>query len=138
MREEELRRFPCRYIECVNSPDGRGLRSKREIRQEFRAIFRNRFVRCPNFQVQEFLNYLADFRRLGEAGVPSCECVVTECEVCNALKQVGLKSPGLDGLPYEVYLRMSHMFVPILTDIFSHWFAQEPFLVALPRVQSHC
>ena len=31
---------------------------------------------------------------------------------------------GLDGLPYEVYLRMSHMFVPILTDMFNHWFAQ--------------
>ena len=41
------------------------------------------------------------------------------------LKQVGLnKSPGLDGLPYEVYLRMSHMFMPILTDMFNHWFAQ--------------
>ena len=41
------------------------------------------------------------------------------------LKQVGLnKSPGLDGLPYEVYLRMSHMFVTILTDMFNHWFAQ--------------
>ena len=43
----------------------------------------------------------------------------------DALKQVGLnKSPGLDGLPYEVYLRMSHMFVPILTDMFNHCFAQ--------------
>ena len=55
----------------------------------------------------------------------SCEGVVTECEVRDALKQVGLnKSPGLDGLPYEVYLRMSHMFVPILTDMSNHWFAQ--------------
>ena len=33
-------------------------------------------------------------------------------------------SSGLDGLPYKVYLRMSHMFVPILTDMFNHWFAQ--------------
>ena len=42
-----------------------------------------------------------------------------------SVKQVGLnKSPGLDGLPYEVYLRLSHMFVPILTDMFNHWFAQ--------------
>ena len=55
----------------------------------------------------------------------SCENVVTECEVRDALKQVDLnKSPGLDSLPYEVYLRMSHMFVPILTDMFNHWFAQ--------------
>ena len=62
---------------------------------------------------------------LGRAEAASCEGVVTECEVRDALKQVGLnKSPGLDGLPYEVYLRMSHMFVPILTDMFNHWFAQ--------------
>ena len=51
--------------------------------------------------------------------------MVTKCEVRKALKQVGLnKSPGLDGLPNEVYLRMSHMFVPILTDMFNHWFVQ--------------
>ena len=54
------------------------------------------------------------------AEAASCEGVVTECEVRDALKQVGLnKSPGLDGLPYEEYL-----FVPILTDMFNHWFAQ--------------
>ena len=51
--------------------------------------------------------------------------MITECEVCDALKQVHLnKWPGLDGLPYEVYLRLPHMFVPILTDMFNHWFAQ--------------
>ena len=50
----------------------------------------------------------------------SCEGVITECEVRDALKRVGLnKSPGLDGLSNEVYLRMSHMFVPILTDMFN-------------------
>ena len=49
----------------------------------------------------------------------SYEGVITECEVCDALKQVGLnKSPGLDGLPYEVYLRLPHIFLPILTDMF--------------------
>ena len=62
---------------------------------------------------------------LGVAEAASCEGVITACEVRDALKQVGLnKSPGLDGLPYEVYLRMSHMFVPILIDMFNHWFAQ--------------
>ena len=125
MRKEELRRFPCRYIECVNAPDGRVLRSNREIREAFRAPFRDRFARCPDLQAQEFRDYLADFPRLGEAEAASCEGAVTECEVSSALKQVGLnKSPGLDGLPYEVYLRMSHMFVLILTDVFNHWLAQ--------------
>ena len=117
MRKEELRRFPRRYIECVNTPDGRVLRSSREIREAFRTHFRDRFTRCPDFQVQEFHNYLADFPRLGEAKAASCDGVVTECEVRSALKKVDLnKSPGLDGLPYEVDL--------ILTDMFNNWFAQ--------------
>ena len=51
--------------------------------------------------------------------------MIIECEVRDALKQVGLnKSPGLYGLPYEVYLRLSHMFLPFLTNMFNHWFAQ--------------
>ena len=51
--------------------------------------------------------------------------MIAECEVFGALKQVGFKkSPEVDGLPYEVYLRLPHMFVPILTDMFNHWFAQ--------------
>ena len=107
------------------------LRSSRKIREAFQTHFHDRFARCPDLQVQEFRNYLADFPRLGEVEAASCEGVVTECEVRNALKQVGLnKSPRLIGLPYEVYLRMSHMFVPILTNVFNHWFAQG----ALPRV----
>ena len=125
MHKEELRRYTDRYIEFVKSPDGRMLRSNREMREAFWAHFRHRFARCPDIPVQEFRNYLADFLRLGEAEAACCEGLVTECEVRNALKQLGLnKSPGLDGLPYEVYLRMSHMFVPILIDVFNHWFAQ--------------
>ena len=124
-REEEVRRFPDRYIVSVKAPDGRLLRSSREIRDAFRAHFRGRFARCTDLPIREFRSYLADFPRLGAAEAAGCEGVVTECEVRDALKQVGLnKSPGLDGLPYEVYLRMSHMFVPILTDMFNHWFAQ--------------
>ena len=49
----------------------------------------------------------------------SYECLVTECEVCDASKQVGLKKwPGLDGFLYKVYLKLSHMM-----DVFNHWFA---------------
>ena len=122
---EEVRRFPDRYIASVKTADGRLVRSSREIRDAFRAHFRDRFARCTDLPLREFRSYLADFPHLGVAEAASCEGVVTECEVRDALKQVGLnKSPGLDGLPYEVYLRMSHMFVPILTDMFNHWFAQ--------------
>ena len=122
---EELRMFPDRYSTFVKTPDGRLLRSGSEIRDAFRAHFRDRFARCTDIPLREFRSYLADFPRLGVAEAASCEGVVTDCEVRDALKQIGLnKSPGLDGLPYEVYLRMSQMFVPILTDMFNHWFAQ--------------
>ena len=122
---EEVRRFPDRYIASVKTPDGWLLQSSREIRDAFRAHFRDRFACCTDLPLREFRRYFADFPHLGVAEAASCEGVVTECEVHDALKQVGFnKSPGLDGLPYEVYLRMSHMFVPILTDMFNHWFAQ--------------
>ena len=120
-----MRRFPSRYIDSVSSPNGRVLRSSREIRDAFRAHFRDRFARCPDFLLQEFRSYLADLPRLGAAEAARCEGVVTECEVRDALKQVSLnKSPGLNYLPYEVYLKLPHMFVPILTNMFNHWFAQ--------------
>ena len=100
----------------------------------FRAHFRDRFARCTDLPFQEFRSYLTDFPRLEAAEAASYEGVVTECKVHDALKQVGLnKLPGLDGLPYEVYLRMSHMFVPILTDMFNHWFAQGAIPGSVPK-----
>ena len=47
-REEEVRRFPDRYIVSVKAPDGRLLRSGRKIRDAFRAHFRDRFARCTD------------------------------------------------------------------------------------------
>ena len=56
VREEEVRRFPGRYIDSVKSPDGRVQRSNREKRDAFRAYFRDRFARCPDLPLQEFLS----------------------------------------------------------------------------------
>ena len=64
-REEEVRRFPDRYIDSVKIQDGRVQRSNREMRDAFRACFRDRFARCTDLPLQEFRNYLADFPRLG-------------------------------------------------------------------------
>ena len=135
VREKEIRRFSHRFIEFVKSPDGHVLRSNREMHDAFRAHFRYRFARCSDLPIQEFHNYLADFLRLQEAEAACCESLFTESEVRDALKLVGCnKSPGLDGLPYEVHLRLPHMFVPILADMFNHWFAQgATSLVALPK-----
>ena len=53
-REEEVRRFPDRYIASVKTADGRLLRSGREMRDAFRAHFRDRFARCPDLPIREF------------------------------------------------------------------------------------
>ena len=92
--------------------------------------FRGGVARCLDLTLQEFRSYFVDFSRLGAAKAACCEGFLTECKVCDALKPVGLKkSPRLDGLPYEVYLKLPHMFVPILADMFNHWFAQEDRMV---------
>ena len=107
----------------VKSPDGHALWSNHEMHKAFRVHFCDRFARCPDLLVQEFCSYLPDFLYLQE--VVSCKGLVTECEVCDALKQVILnKLPGLDGLSYKVYLGLPHIFVPILTDMFNSWFTQ--------------
>ena len=85
----------------------------------FRTHFRDHFARCPDHPDQEFRSSLADFSSLGEAQAAGCEGLVTECDVRDALKPA-----GLDGLPYEVYLRMTHMFVPTLTDMMNQLFAK--------------
>ena len=102
-REEEVRMFPGRCIDSVKSPARRVLRSKREMRDAFRAHIRDRFARYPDLPLQEFQSYLADFPCFCFPEADACESVVTECEVRDALKQIDLnKSPALDGLPYEV------------------------------------
>ena len=125
MRKEEMRRWPNRYIRSVKTPDGQILQSTRDICDGFRQHLQKRFTKKPSLCEQEFRSYLADFPRLGSVEAASCEGEIRESEVLNALKQVGRnKSPGLDGLPYEMYLRLSHIFVPLLTVMFNHWFNQ--------------
>ena len=101
--EEEVRRFPHRYIELVKTPNEHVLRSNRGIREVFRVHFRDRFARLLDLPVQEFRSYLADFSHLGNAVAVNCEGLVIECKVRDASKEVGLnKTPRLDGLPNEV------------------------------------
>ena len=108
--EEEVQKSPHWYIENVKSPDGHMLLLNCEMHGAFRSHFHDRYVRPPDLPVQEFHSYLADFPFLEEVEAASCKGLVTECEVHEALKQVSLnKLPGLDGLSYEVYLRMSHV-----------------------------
>ena len=65
---------------------GREMWTNREILDAFRVHFRDCFAHCPDLPLQEFRSYLADFPCLGAAEATSCEGVITECEVRDALK----------------------------------------------------
>ena len=91
-------------------PDRHILQLNHKMRKTFWVHFCDCFACCPDLPVQEFCSYLADFPRLQEAEVASCEGLVTECKVRDALKKVSLnKSPGLDGWPYKVFFRLLHV-----------------------------
>ena len=73
------------------------LRSNREMRNAFQALFRDLFACCPDLQLQAFRSYLVDFPCSGAVEAACCEDVITECKARDALKQVGLnKSPELE------------------------------------------
>ena len=60
------------------------------------------FVYSP-YKDQDINNMVKTCKVCALAEAASCEGVITECEVRDALKQVGLnKSPGLDSLPCSV------------------------------------
>ena len=50
---------------------------------------------------------------------------ITEGKLRQALKTVGLdNSSSIDSLPYEVYLRLSHTYMPLLATINNNWMKQ--------------
>ena len=114
-----------RQIASVTSPDGQRRTTNEAICKEFRQYFLKLFTREPGLSSAQFDTYLADFPCLSATEAAGCEGRIKEEEIREALKSVELdKSPGIDGLPYEVYLRLSHMFVPLLATIYDNWMRQ--------------
>ena len=125
LRAEELRHATDRHIASVTSPEGLRRTTNEAICGEFRQYFLKLFTREPGLSSAQFDTYLADFPRLSATEAAGCEGRIKEEEIRVALKSVGLdKSPGIDGLPYEVYLRLSHMFVPLLATTYNNWMRQ--------------
>ena len=122
---EELRHATDRHIASVTSPEGQRRTTNKAICGEFRQYFLKLFTREPGLISAQFDTYLADFPRLSATEATGCEGCIKEEEIRDALKSVGLdKSPRIDSLPYEVYLRLSHMFVPLLATIYNNWMRQ--------------
>lgn len=79
-----------------------------------RQHFQNRFAKEPGLYEQEFYSYSADFPRLSSTEATGSEGKIVECEAHKSLKRVCIfKSPELDGLSSELYLRLS----PVCTSL---------------------
>ena len=145
LRAEELRHAADRHIASVTSPDGQRRTTNEAICKEFRQYFLKLFTREPGLSSSQFDTYLADFPHLSAMEAARCGGCITEDEVRKAINSVGSdKSPGLDGLPYEVYLKLSHMFVPLLASIYNNWMKQGSIsrrftrgIVKLLRMNTH-
>ena len=113
----------CWLIYCQCHIAGRQRRTTNEaICKEFQQYFLKLFTREPGLSSAQFDTYLANFPCLSATEAAGCEGCITEDEVWKAMKSVGLdKSPGINGLPYEVYLRL---FVPLLATIYNNWMRQ--------------
>ena len=122
---QELRDEELRHIASVTSPDGQRQTTNEVICREFRQYFLKLFTMEPGLSSAQFDTYLANFPCLSATEAAGCEGRIKKEEIREALMSVGLdKSPGIDGLPYEVYLRLSHMFVPLLATIYDNWMRQ--------------
>ena len=114
LRAEELRHAADRHIASVTSPDEQRRTTNQAICKEFRQYFLKLFTREPGLSSVQFNTYLADYPRLSVTEAAGCEERIKEGEIRETLKLIGLdESPGIDGLLYEVYLKLSHMFVPL-------------------------
>lgn len=79
-----------------------------------RQHFQNRFTKEPGLYELEFHSYSADFPRLSSTEATSSEGKIKDFKAHKALKIVcSSKSPELNGLSYELYLRLS----PVCTNL---------------------
>ena len=109
------------------------------------TVFPEAFYQGAGLSSARFDTYLADFPHLSATEAARCEGCITEDEVRETLKLVRLdKSSEIYGLPYEVYLRLSHMFVPLLATIYNNWMRQSSIprrftrgIVKLLRMNKH-
>lgn len=91
----------------------------------FRKHFEDLFFREPDLQETSFQEYMADLSRLELHEADRCEGPITGGEIVTALRTVATyKALGLDGLPYEIFLKMPHMIFHLLAIVFNNWFNQ--------------
>lgn len=112
-----------RQIAALRSAGGRLLTSGTACAQRVARYWAGVSAQPPTDPAaqQEVLQALATGRRLGaEQAAALGAAMVTEEEVARALRSAPPgRSPGLDGIPVELYRRLKDSFVPMLSRLFT-------------------
>lgn len=85
-----------------------------DICEAFRSYFQELFTREPKLGSAQFDTHFTDFPRFETTKKAWGEGTLIKAEIWKALKQIGRDK--IHGLPYEVHLRQSPLFVPLLLN----------------------
>ena len=133
LRAEELRHATDRHIASITSPDEQR-RTTNECR-EFRQYFLKFFTREPGQNSAQFDTYLAVFPRFTASEAAGCEGRITEDEVRQALKSVGLdKSPGSMACPTKCTWNCRTCLSPCCLPFITTGWGRAPYPDASPGV----
>lgn len=135
LRTVNIRVRSDRFSRKFDTPDVCSLRSTSELCEAFRQHFQGQFTMGLFSLIETFYSYIADFPRVSLTESDGCKYEVKEGEISEALKCFGKsKSPGIYGLPYELFSSHFQMFVFILTVVFDKWFRHGSIPIQFSRV----
>ncbi len=124
-RVAEAQRGNKTTIRSLTDPDGHVLLDSKQMCAAFQQHFAQLFGASgerPSETALDFSAYLNGLPRLSAVDAESCEKPITADEIRMAVSGCAKnKSPGLDGLPYELYTNMPDLFGDLLADVYCNW-----------------
>lgn len=129
MSAEEARSSSIRYITSITFPYKQNVTAG--IREAFRDNFQELLTRKPVLSSSHFDNHLVDFPTLRRSGWVLVSHYGVRYILCSKAGWPGQNSK-IRCYPYEMYLRQSPFFVPLLILVYNNWMKQGSIPQRLP------
>ncbi|WP_347046857.1 hypothetical protein, partial [Escherichia coli] len=110
-------------IRSLRGQDGCMLSEPKQMCAEFQRHFADLYGARGGQEAEvNFTSYLDGMPRLSARDVEFCEMPITAKDIREALTSCTReRSPGLDGLPFELYIYMPDLFGELLRDVYCNW-----------------